>query len=246
MLRDRIIDTSVKIGVYDQFSEMRDRVHPVYRPQHVDDQRLGRFVQAVLHGDSNCIDVGAFRGRLLAKIVRSAPLGRHIAYEPLPHLQRLVAERFPTVDVRQAAVSDRVGEAIYAYVLDEPALSGFHCRSIASTRVKRFTVRTETLDQSLPGGYIPTLIKVSVEGAELQVFQGAMETITRYKPVIIFEHALSTAVHYGTQPHHVYQLLHDTAGLEIFDLEGRGPYSLPEFEDSFYLDECWDYVARAV
>jgi FkbM family methyltransferase len=246
VLRDKLIETTEKIGVYDQLSQMRDRVHPAYRPQRVDDQKIGRFIQSVLREDSSCIDVGAYRGRLLARMVHAAPLGRHIAYEPLPHEQRLVAERFPLVDVRQAAVSNQIGTAIFTHVIDEPSLSGFHAGSVASARVHRFTVRTETLDQCLPIGYIPTLIKISVEGAELQVFQGAAETITRYKPVIVFEQRLGRALRYGTQPHHIYELLNDNAGLEIFDLDGRGPYSLAEFEDSFYLDECWDYVARAI
>src|SRR5579885_1102681 len=38
----------------------------------------------VLHADSICIDVGAHQGSMLSDMVRVAPLGRHIAYEPLP------------------------------------------------------------------------------------------------------------------------------------------------------------------
>ena len=41
------------------------------------------------------------------------------------------------------------------------------------------------LDRCLLVGYVPALIKVDVEGAELQVFEGALETISKYKPVII-------------------------------------------------------------
>jgi Methyltransferase FkbM domain len=106
------------------------------------------------------------------------------------------------------------------------------------------TVPTETLDHSLPAGYVPTFIKVDVEGAERQVFEGAIDTISRYKPVIVFEHGKGGAPHFGTQPRHIYQLLHDEAGLDIFDMDGNGPYTLSQLEDSFELDERWDYVAR--
>jgi hypothetical protein len=51
-------------------------------------------------------------------------------------------------------------------------------------------------------------------------------------------------LHYDTGPRRVYTLLHDEAGLRIFDMDGNGPYSLAEFEDTCTRDKRWDYVAH--
>jgi FkbM family methyltransferase len=239
------VDTAVKLGVDGQLRGLRAAVHPVYRRQRSDDRKLRLLLQTILTERSNCVDVGAYRGRMLEEIVRIAPRGRHIAYEPLPDRQRSLAARYPQVDVRWAAVSNETGEASFSYVKNEPARSGLKARSLRETSpVEQLTVRTVALDHDLPDGYVPALIKVDVEGAERQVFEGAIETIARYQPVIVFEHGRGGAPYYGTQPRHVYALLHDRAGLAIFDIDGDGPYTLRQFEEAFERDQRWDYVAR--
>jgi FkbM family methyltransferase len=245
MLRDTLIDTAIRLGVDDQLRKLRAQLLPRYRHDRNEVANLRKLLHSILQADSNCIDIGAYRGRILAELLRSAPHGRHIAYEPLPHLYKYLREHFPTVDVRQAAVSNQVGETSYSYVKDMPAESGFQDRvRSGENHVEKLRVRTETLDRCLPIGYSPALIKIDVEGAERQVFEGALETISKYKPIIIFEHGKGGATHYGTQPHHIYDLLHNEAGLKIFDLDGNGPYTLGQLEEAFDKDERWDYIAR--
>jgi FkbM family methyltransferase len=203
------------------------------------------LLESVLKEDSNCVDVGAYRGRVLAEIVRLAPHGKHIAYEPLPHIHKYLVDRFPSVDIRLAALGNETGERSFTYVKNETGRSGF--REISyhkQPQIEKLTVRTGTLDSSLPDGYVPTLIKIDVEGAERLVLEGAIKTISKYKPIIVFEYGKGGAVHYGTQPRHIYELLHDEAGLRIFDLDGNGPYTLRQFEESYAQDDRWDYVAR--
>jgi|SRR5579883_1164630 FkbM family methyltransferase len=245
MLRDNFIDIAMKLGVDEHLRTLRSTIVPRYRQARVENEHMRKLLRSVLKSDSHCIDIGAYRGRILGELVRLAPRGRHIAYEPLPHLHKLVHERFPMVDVRQAAVSDEVGETIFHYVKSTPAESGLRERSYSVERqIEKLVVRTETLDSCLPEGYVPTFIKIDVEGAELQVFRGGIEMITRHKPVIIFEHGKGGATYYNTQPGDVYSLLAEEIGLSIFDLEGNGPYSKAQFEDAFAEDRRWDYVAR--
>jgi FkbM family methyltransferase len=197
-----------------------------------------------LAADAHCIDVGAHEGDVLSEMVRLAPAGRHVAYEPLPAMARALSARFPDVDVREAALSDSAGRTSFVHVLSNPAYSGLRERDYPGReRLETITVRTERLDDTLPEGFAPAFIKVDVEGAEMQVFDGARETIARHRPTIFFEHGSGAADHYGKRSGEIHDLLVGDAGLRIFDEHGRGPYSRDEFEDLFDKP-VWNFVAH--
>lgn len=245
MLRDKLIDTATRLGIDDNLRSIRATLSPKYRHDRAEGRRLRSMLEASLSETSNCIDIGAYRGNVLAEIIRVAPRGKHIAYEPLPHMHKYLVERFPSVDVRLAAVSNEEGRTSFVYVKNAPARSGFRERtSNKQQQIERLTVRTQTLDTSLPAGYVPALIKIDVEGAERFVFEGAIKTISKYKPMIIFEHGKGGADYYSTQPGQIYELLQEQAGLRIFDFDGNGPYTLEQFEEAYLLNNRWDFVAH--
>jgi FkbM family methyltransferase len=202
------------------------------------------ILATVLRTDSTAIDVGANEGAVLEAIVRIAPRGRHLAFEPIPDLYESLVARFPSVDVHPCALSDRAGTADFTHVLDAPAYSGLRKRDDlppGATRVQRVSVRTERLDDVLEGGPAPTLIKIDVEGAELGVMQGAVDTLQRHRPFVLFEHGAGGADVYGTHPNDVFDLL-AAAKLRIFDLDGDGPYSRERFEATF-AQPIWNFLA---
>jgi FkbM family methyltransferase len=210
----------------------------------IDRRNLGLLLAFCLRADSNCVDVGAHAGAVLREIVRRAPQGRHVAYEPLPHLAERLAAAYPGVDVRNAAVSDEEGEFDFFHVVSEPEGSGLKPRDWeARAEVVRLRVPVERLDSALGDGYVPDLIKIDVEGAEGQVIAGGLETIARHKPIVVFEHGLGGSDHYGNTPQRVYDLLVGEAGLRIFDLDGVGPYSAMQFE-AVFTQPIWNFVAR--
>jgi FkbM family methyltransferase len=199
-----------------------------------------------LQRDSNCIDIGAHHGSILREIERLAPGGSHIAYEPLPEFAAYLRREFPRVDVRQAALSRRAGEADFKHVMSEPALSGLRERLYPGPQqIQTIRVRVERLDDALSKGYAPDFIKVDVEGAEQEVFEGALATLRRHRPLIVFEHGPGAADHYGTHPDDIWDLLCAEVGLRIFDLAGRGSYDRDEFAASFHSGLRWNYVAHA-
>jgi Methyltransferase FkbM domain len=102
------------------------------------------------------------------------------------------------------------------------------------------TVRVERLDGALPPDYVPALVKIDVEGTEAEVLRGAIETLRRHRPVVVFEHGAG-----GTSsPGEVHSILVDDAGYRIFDLDGTGPYSLADFEATYPLPTMWNWIAR--
>lgn len=183
-----------------------------------------------LRADSNCVDIGAHRGDLLRHILRAAPHGHHIAYEPLPDHHARLVESFPTVDARNAAVWNDNGTMTFEYVRSEPAQSGLKLTALSkSAKTASIQVRTDRLDDSLPDGYVPDLIKVDVEGAERQVFEGALRTLGQHKPIVFFEHQPEIAAAYGSSPADIHALLVGEVGLQIFTTEGTGPLTALEF-----------------
>ena len=95
MLRDKLIDTAFKLGIDEQLRSVRAALLPRYKHDRSESENLRKLFNSVLKEDSNCIDIGAYRGRIFEELIHFAPHGRHIAYEPLPRLHKYLSERFP-------------------------------------------------------------------------------------------------------------------------------------------------------
>jgi FkbM family methyltransferase len=216
----------------------------VARREERDHKALRAVLAATLSPDSCCIDVGAHRGAVLEDIVRLAPRGRHLAYEPLPEFAAELRSAFPGVDVREAALSDEAGETEFIHVRTSPAYSGFRERAYpGQEELQRIRIEVQRLDDALPPGFVPEFLKVDVEGAELQVLAGGIETLTRHKPLVVFEHGKGSAGAYGTKPEDVHELLVERAGMRLFDLDGEGPYSRAHFEEAYEQGSHWNFMA---
>jgi FkbM family methyltransferase len=226
------------------------RVRRRFLPAHVrrdirDHELLLGLLREELEPGSDCLDVGAYEGSVLREMVRLAPRGRHVAWEPLPDFARRLEAEFPSVEVRCAALSDRAGRREFAHLVDEPGWSGFLARpNPAGGPVETIEVRCERLDDALPAGVRPALVKIDVEGAEEEVLVGAAGTLGRERPLVVFEHGLGSADHYGTTPERVHELLADELGYRVFGLDGDGPLTRERFAEVFRRGERVNFVAR--
>jgi FkbM family methyltransferase len=152
------------------------------------------FPYLVRNGD-RCIDVGANVGVYSVRLAKAAgPQGEIIALEPDQELARRITGNvtlngLANVRVIQAAASDRARDSVSLYratrqdtnrargsLLPHSYLTG-HAAKVA----------TVTIDQ-VAGGPV-ALMKIDVEGLEAAVVAGAIETIARYSPAIVFEYA---------------------------------------------------------
>lgn len=192
-----------------------------------------------LRPSDDCVDVGANVGDVLAEMVRLAPEGRHVAFEPLPELAESLAARYPQVLVHNAAVGATQGTVDFHRVVDSPSRSGLRAVDGAGTNIETLQVRVARLDDALPADRVPRLIKIDVEGAEQGVIEGGMETIMRHRPIIVLEHG-DAAQQFGTTPAMMYELLVNTAGLRWFDMDGGGPYTLDALQKA--IGPRWNWA----
>jgi FkbM family methyltransferase len=204
-----------------------------------DNRHLAMLMAFTLRRDSCCVDVGASVGRILGEMVRLAPEGRHIAFEPIAEQVVDLRARFPHVTVHHAAVSDRAGTATFRVYPPSPQMSSLHGRpDLDPAEFRETTVPIVTLDEALEG-VRPDLIKIDVEGAEGLVLRGAHATL-RQRPIIWFEHSDATARTHDSSSDEVFELL-TGAGMRIFDADGRGPYTLAEFRRP---PRIWNFLAH--
>lgn len=218
------------------------------RRNRFEEDQIRMVLASVLSSDSNAVDIGAHGGTVLNEMLRCAPQGKHVAYEPLPDLAKRLTGLFPTVDVRQVALADREGETTFVHVTTLSPWSGLRRRPypphVRDEDLEEITVRVEQLDCSLPEGYVPKLIKVDVEGGEEWVLRGALQILRKYQPTVIFEHSVSACAAFGTTSASLYHLICDEAGFRIYDLAGDGPYTLGEFEESQRQLRWINYLAQ--
>lgn len=224
-------------------------VRRAFEPAHitrdrVDMDRLAAVLAAVVRPGHNCVDVGAHAGAVLETLVRLAPDGDHHAFEPLPAMAAALAGRFPAVTVHPVALSDRAGTRAFVHMVDDPGWSGFVERPTPGGQAaRRLTVQTARLDDVLPPGHRVDLLKIDVEGAELEVLRGAAGTLARCRPLVVLEHGLGSADHYGTGPDEVHALLTE-AGLRVFTLAGAGPLDRAAFARTFQERTAVNFLAH--
>jgi FkbM family methyltransferase len=215
-----------------------------------DDAALLAVMAAVLRADSCCIDVGANRGAVLREMLRLAPGGRHVAFEPLADHAVHLASEFPSVDVRNVALADRTGRAQFMRRA-ESALSSLETvpesedpeswRGPILDGAQRVTVPVRRLDDELSADFVPALIKIDVEGVEHAVLEGARETLARHRPVVALEHSIG-ATHHGYPAGGIHEIL-SQSGHRIFDADLNGPYTRDELARTVLAGRMWFYFA---
>ncbi|MEP7055348.1 MAG: FkbM family methyltransferase [Actinomycetota bacterium] len=220
-----------KIGLMPHLRRLRAAASPAAVKQgRRDDEHLMMLLAWALAADSNCVDVGASAGVVLEEFVRLAPQGRHVAFEPIPDAHAALVARFPGVEVHCAALADEPGSASFHHVRSRPAYSGLRERDYpGEVDVELITVDVHRLDDVLPEAYVPTLIKIDVEGGELGVLRGARRILGQHRPLLVFEHGKGAREHYGTSADDIFTLLVDELDMRLFDMDGGGPYDRLRF-----------------
>jgi FkbM family methyltransferase len=170
------------------------------------------------------VDVGAHVGYLTiigARLV--GPAGFAIAVEPVPANAQAIARNaalngLANVRVVEAAGAAQAGEAELITVTDTlwTRLASVGGHPLES---ERSLVRTVALDDLLECGKIPAvpdLVKIDVEGAELDVVEGMRALLEHRRTTLVCE------LHGTNEP---FAALMDELGMRVTNLDGAGPIS---------------------
>jgi FkbM family methyltransferase len=144
-------------------------------------------------------DIGSWHG-FFAGVMAAQGAGEVHVFEPLPEnverIRRLVSlNPGRSIKLHSCAVGEREAE-MDLLILPQTSMakletSTFQANERASDRVR---VKVRSLDAMVGSGEIapPGLIKIDVEGAEMMVLLGAIQTIRRNRPVLFAEVHSST------------------------------------------------------
>jgi FkbM family methyltransferase len=151
---------------------------------------LDAIAAAIRPTDIVC-DIGANKGSYLYWLSRWTPQGRVIAFEPQPELASYLessfrAPRFTNVTVEASGVGGSSGSrSLYLPSKNSPGATLNAKHYPAGT--PSVTVPVVALDDYFGAGRPPDILKIDVEGAELEVFRGAERILTERGPLLVFE-----------------------------------------------------------
>ena len=205
--------------------------HPELAAFHRELRYVDLALTRLVRPDFSCIDGGAHIGSVLSKFVRLSPNGRHLAIEPVPYKAGWLRRRYPDVDVRQVAISDRPGTSRFYEDRRRPGYSGLRMLD-GAFEVETYDVEVARLDD-LVGERDVQFVKLVLEGAELPALRGAARLLARCRPALLFECGVPAALElFGYERTDVWEFLH-TAGYDVYLVQdyvfGREPISRDEF-----------------
>jgi FkbM family methyltransferase len=156
---------------------------------------LAHLLGKMIGRDWICVDVGANQGEYTILTAQHATGGQVYAFEPVELIyDRLQANirlnGLTNVTVTRSAVHRYDGTCSF-YINRNPRRIGLSSLSptdyFADAGMEEHTVPCVTLDSALSARQRVDLMKIDVEGHELDVLEGARSTLERCVPIIAFE-----------------------------------------------------------
>ena len=143
-------------------------------------------------------DVGANVGMYSWEVREVSPLRKILAFEPDPENIKLLEKtlngaNFQNIEICKCALSNQLAEISF---FQDTLTSATGCvagkdkpwiEQYLNSSANEIRVKTETLDSVVRQDRTPSLIKIDVEGHEIEVLQGGRNTLSEAKPLLIIE-----------------------------------------------------------
>jgi FkbM family methyltransferase len=193
-------------------------------------------------------DIGANIGAITLPLLKAFSNLQAILFEPSAEVAgRLIRnlsnnpDLFQRSTIMNIALSDSVGIKNF-YVSNEAFNSGVaglghsHNRFQFAVGVQTYTGDSLVESEKCP---VPELIKIDVEGFELEVFRGLKNTLIQHHPTIIFEHSIYRLKERNETNDAVLKFL-ESVGYAIYRLLDSRKLTLAD------LDKDADFIAKAL
>ena len=170
-------------------------------------------------------DIGANSGYVALEVASHGPSDiQVIAFEPQPQLARTIAI--------SAALNGLDNVCVYSTMVgtsdDDGTLflapDSIHASAVArhegSTAIR---CRSTTIDSLVGSGTcpIPSVIKIDVEGAELDVLVGAEMTIRDHRPIVVFEAGEANCERFGYTRDDLIERFKESEGYGLYFIDER-------------------------
>jgi len=216
------------------------RKNDVIDYEHILEQNYSKLIKP---GDT-VIDIGAHVGRHLSVFLYLVgDEGQVLAIEPLKSKYEELYKKFdqPNVRILNSALSCSSGEMVFFENEDYPEESGLKKRIYQKSdgNVLERKVNVTTLDEISREIDRLDYLKLDAEGAEIDILNGGIESINRYKPIISVEYGYSSYSVYGLDRSSLYDMARKM-NYFVTDVYGNIIYTSDmwnELCDSLY----WDY-----
>lgn len=171
-----------------------------------------RMMQKLFEGQRTFFDIGANIGWHSLTLSARFRDAQFLCFEPIPdtytHLQEnILLNAFSNIKTYNLALSNVSSKKDYFFYT---ACSGNASAVDLSTRpdVEKIECQQIRLDELMENANLPApdFIKCDVEGAELLVFQGGIDTIRSSKPIVMAEILRKWSTKYGYNPNDIFQM----------------------------------------
>lgn len=183
----------IRRGPLNGYKWVCNKNHQFWMPMGLYEKETSGWLEEKIMPESVFFDIGANAGYFTLLGSKSASKGYVIAFEPVPENVDIIekhisANRIRNIRVESMAISDLSGEVEFAI---EKENANSHIADINISHAKSsprtlFKVKMMKLDNYVEETKLkPNVLKVDVEGAEMKVLNGAINTLKNERPICI-------------------------------------------------------------
>jgi len=149
------------------------------------------------------------------------------------------------VTIEPFALSSTTSISYFNYIPNIPEESGLkkrHVYNATPSEFRKISVQVKRLDDLIPDEIDISFIKIDVEGAELDVLEGALELLKRTTPIVAFECGAASFLGYHETPEKIFNIFNNL-GYVIYSITGDLINDAKIFREVSYAQNYWDFIA---